>query len=90
MRGLGSDACKLRWHGLGSEACKLGWHGLGRGFGAVSLGWHGSGRGEGTMDLAMGGYRGSHPGGSWVETRGSGAAPLIVAFSLTDLRNPIS
>ncbi|KAM2845157.1 hypothetical protein FF1_027482 [Malus domestica] len=69
--------------GLGPGPCKLGWHGLGRVLGVLSLGWHGSSRGEGTMDLATAVV-------PMVETRGGGAAPLIVAFSLTDLRNPIS
>ncbi|KAM2925712.1 hypothetical protein FF1_043188 [Malus domestica] len=69
--------------GLDPGPCKLGWHDLGRGLGAVSLGWHGSSRDEGTMDLATVVV-------PMVKTRGGAAAPLIVAFSLTDLRNPIS
>ncbi|KAM2026435.1 hypothetical protein ACFX1T_018852 [Malus domestica] len=74
---------------LGPGPCKLGWHDLDNGLGAVSLGWHGSSRGEGTMDLATGGYLATVVV-PMVETRGDGVAPLIVAFSLTDLRNPIS
>ncbi|KAM1022259.1 hypothetical protein ACFX2J_043034 [Malus domestica] len=69
--------------GLGPSPCKLGLHDLGRGLGAVSLRWHGSSRGEGTMDLATVVV-------PLVETRSNGVAPLVVAFSLMDLRNPIS
>ncbi|KAM1563169.1 hypothetical protein ACFX1X_038151 [Malus domestica] len=95
MRGLGLGPRKLGWHGLdhGLGTVSLGWHGSGSGEGSMDLT---------TAVVPMMGVV-KAPWTSprvatevattvvpMVETRGDDAAPLIVAFCLTDLRNPIS